>query len=131
MLIEKRSVPMCIVLLIVTCGIYGFFWSYKVMDSLYKANNQPSTAGMDILLSIITCGIYYIYLMYKMGQLESSAHRIYGLPPKDDSVLYLILGIFTADIVPLAIMQNNINTVLADRVNEAYAHYHSGHGGQQ
>ena len=131
MLIEKRSVAMGIVLTIVTCGIYAYYWLYQILDSLYKANNQNSTAGMDVLLCIITCGIYAIYILYKLGQLEKQAHATYGLPAKDDSILYVILGIFSYGIIAWAIIQNNINTNLADTVNEAYARYHGGGHGEQ
>jgi ABC-type dipeptide/oligopeptide/nickel transport system permease component len=118
--IEKRSVGMAILLSIITCGIYLIYWEYKVWDSLYKANNLPSSAGVDVLLSIVTCGIYMFYMLYKAGKMESSAMALYGLPPKDDSVLYLILGIFALAIVSLAILQSNINNTLADVVNGSY-----------
>jgi len=132
MLMEKRSIPVCIILSIVTCGIYSWYWTYKLLDEFYKANNVVSSAGMDVLLSIVTCGIYYIYLQYKFGKLESTAHATYGLPPKDDSILYLILGIFSLSIVNQAIIQNNNNNMLADVVNAAYIKYHAGGGhGQQ
>jgi len=119
-IIEKRSVGLAILLSIITCGIYLIYWEYKTWDALYKANNQPSSAGVDVLLSIVTCGIYMIYMLYKGGKLESSAMAHYGFPPKDDSVLYLILGIFGLAIVSLAILQSNINNMLADAVNSAY-----------
>jgi len=124
MLIEKRSVATSIILTLITCGIYGIYWEYKLLDSLYKANNQNSSAGMDILLGIITCGIYNIYICYKLGQLEKQAHEVYGLPAKDDSILYLILAIFSYGLIAWAIIQHNVNTNLADTVNEAYARYH-------
>ena len=125
MFIEKRSVGMAVVLSLITCGIYALYWEYKVWDSLYRANNMPSTAGTDVLLGIVTCGIYTHYMMYKAGKMESDAHRIFNLPPKDDSVLYLILSLFTIGILPLAIIQGNINSTLADVVN---AQYHNPYG---
>ncbi|MCL1788184.1 MAG: DUF4234 domain-containing protein [Defluviitaleaceae bacterium] len=121
MVIERRSVGTAIVLTIITCGIYALYWDYKLWDSLYRANKMPSTAGTDVVLSLITCGIYYIYMHYKAGKLEASAHTLYGLPPKDDSILYLILTIFGLGIVSVAILQSNINNNLVDVVNNAYA----------
>ena len=115
--IEKRSVGLAIFLSIITCGIYMIYWEYVVIDSLYKANKMPSTAGMDVVLSIVTCGIYGLYMLYKAGKLESGAHTLHELPPKDDSILYILLGIFGLAIVSFAILQNNINTSLVDRVN--------------
>jgi len=118
--IEKRSIGLAILFSILTCGIYAIYWEYKLWDSLYKANNQQSSAGVDVLLSFVTCGIYLIYMLYKGGKLESSAYQLYNLPPKDDSVLYLILGIFGLGIVSFCILQSNMNNHLADAVNSTY-----------
>lgn len=120
MFIEKRSIAAAIVFVVITCGFYAIYWEYKILDSLYRANNIPSNAGVDVLLSIITCGIYGLYMLYKAGKMESSAMRIYGLPEKDEGALYLILGIFGLAIVSFAILQSNINSVLADAVNNTF-----------
>ena len=117
--IEKREIAVAVILSIITCGIYMIYWEYKVWDSLYKATNRPSNAGVDVLLGFITCGIYFIYMLYKAGKMEQEANAMYNLPEKDEAALYLILGIFGLGIVSLAIMQSNINTYLADAVNGA------------
>jgi hypothetical protein len=67
---------------------------------------------MDIVLGIITCGIYFIYLFYKMGKMESEMHARVGMPPRDDSVMYLILGIFSFALVNYAILQANTNQLI-------------------
>ena len=109
---DKRSVGMSIFLSIITCGIYGYYWLYKLLSSHYRLNNQPNNAGMDIVLYIVTCGIYGIYLGYKMGKLESTSHYVMGFPPRDDSILYLILNLFGLWIVVYAIIQSNLNTMV-------------------
>ncbi|MCL2406171.1 MAG: DUF4234 domain-containing protein [Defluviitaleaceae bacterium] len=119
----KRSVGVAILLTFVTCGIYGIYWLYQLLTSLYRLNNLPSNAGLDIVLSIVTCGIYGIYLAYKMGKLESTAHHVMGMPPRDDSILYLILTIFSLGIIVYAIIQSNLNN-LVDQVGG-----HGPHGG--
>jgi len=113
----KRPVAMSIVLSIVTCSIYGWYWLYQMLSGFYRLNNQPNTAGMDILLSLVTCGIYFIYLMYKLGKLESAAHQNYNMPHRDDSLMYLLLALFTGGIgiyIVYGIVQSNLN-LLADR----------------
>jgi len=111
MYIEKRSIPLAIVFTIITCGIYMIYWEYKILDSLYKANNIPSSAGVDVLLSILTCGIYGLYMLYKAGKMETTAMQVYGMPEKDEAALYLILGIFGLAIVSFAILQSNLNNI--------------------
>jgi nitrate reductase NapE component len=119
---------MAIVFTIITCGIYGLYWLYQILTSYYRLNNRPSNAGMDIVLSIITCGIYSIYLSYKIGKLESDAYQHYGMPPKDDAILYLILTIFGFSIIAYAIVQSNINA-LVDHHNYSGPGPGHGHGG--
>ena len=121
---SKKSVGVSILLSIVTCGIYAWVWFYQLLTTLYSQNNQPNNAAMDIVLSFVTCGIYFIYMMYKIGKLESGMHHNLGLPPKDDSVLYLILSIFGLAIVVYAIVQSNINNI-ADQMMRN----HGMHGG--
>ena len=120
MVIEKRSIPMAIIFTIITCGIYGLYWDYKIWDSLYRATNKPSTAGIDVLLSLVTCGIYYIYMMYKMGKMESEVCSMYDLGTVDNSVIYVVLSVFGLSIVAMAIMQSSINNRIADIVNDAH-----------
>ena len=114
--VEKTDLVLPIVLSIVTCGIYLIYWEYKTWETLYRVTNQPSTAGMDVLLSIVTCNIYGIYMLYKAGQMEVTIQRDYNLPEKDNSMLYLLLAIFTGGLVSMCILQHNINT-MADHIN--------------
>ena len=109
---SRKSVGLCIFLCIITCGIYGYVWLYQLLSTMYRQNNQPNNAGIDIVLYIVTCGIYGFYLNYKLGKMESEMHHRLGMPPKDDSVLYLVLGIFILWIVVYAIIQSNINNLV-------------------
>jgi hypothetical protein len=112
----KRSIPLAIVLTIVTCVIYAWYWLYKILSAHYRLSGQQNNAGLDIILSFVTCGLYYYYLSYKMGKLESATYAARGLPPKDDSVLYLILSLFGLWIVNYAIMQSNLNKIADNNV---------------
>ena len=116
-MIYQRNIVTCIILSIVTCGIYGLIWLYSLLTDLYRINGMQPKAGVDIILGFVTCGIYFLYLYYKMGEMESQAHRKYNLPPKDNSVIYLVLGIFTGSLAALAIIQDNLNNALGSAVN--------------
>lgn len=54
---------MCIILSLITCGIYGIYWEYCIVQDSNTASNEPyaTSGGMVILLSIVTCGIYGLY----------------------------------------------------------------------
>lgn len=107
----NRSIPLCIVLSIITCGIYSLYWMVKINDDLNILSNQTGdTSGVTVLiLSIITCGIYTLYWYYKMGNKIDAANVQRGMMPQNSSLLYLLLGIFGFGIISMAIIQDNIN----------------------
>lgn len=111
-MIQKRSIATCIILSIVTLGIYGLYWVAKITDeskALAKDENSLPTGGMVVLLTIVTCGIYSFYWAYKIGQIQYKAEKDRNLEDaKDNSAIYLILEILLS-IVGWALMQNEIN----------------------
>lgn len=106
-----RSIPLCIVLSIITCGIYSLYWMVKMNDDMNILSNEPNdTSGVTVLIfSIITCGIYTWFWYYKMGSKFDRINMQRGLPTTNSSILYLLLGIFGLGIISMAIIQDNIN----------------------
>ena len=111
MYIQNKSIPMVILLSIVTCGIYGLYWIYKLTEDVNKLTGDPNatSGGMVILLSIITCNIYMWYWLYKQGDAIDQVKASRGLPSGNSGILYLILAIFGLGIVSYALMQNELN----------------------
>lgn len=109
--IEQRNIALCIILSIVTCGIYGLYWIYKLTEDVNKLTGDPNatSGGMVILLSIITCNIYMWYWLYKQGDAIDQVKASRGLPSGNSGILYLILAIFGLGIVSYALMQNELN----------------------
>lgn len=105
---QPRSVGMCIVLSIITCGIYMWYWIYCVHNDVQEVSGTPLgvSGGMVVVLDIITCGIYGIYWNYKMGQMLDNAK---GVPNGNSAILYLVLALFGFGIVSMAIMQSELN----------------------
>lgn len=111
---EKKSIPVCIILTIVTFGIYGLIWFMAVHNSTKALANDTSdtTAGVALLLTIVTCGIYGIYWAYKRGKQLEDAFKMRGLPDSDNkAVLYLILFLVIS-IVAWCLIQNDINKLV-------------------
>lgn len=105
---QPRSVGLCIVLSIVTCGIYGLYWMYCIHEDVQEVCGRPMSVsgGMVILLTLVTCGIYGIYWSYKMGQLLDTAK---GTPQAYSGIVYMVLSIFGLSIVAWALMQSELN----------------------
>lgn len=109
--IEQRNIALCIILTIVTCGIYGLYWIYKLTEDVNKLKGNPNatSGGVVVLLGIITCGIYMWYWLYKQGDTIDQVKASHGLPSGNSGILYLILAIVGLSIVSYALMQNELN----------------------
>ena len=108
--VMPRSIPVAIILSIVTCGIYFLYWMYMINNEVNELAQDPMapSGGIVILLSIVTCGIYSWYWYYKMGEKCDYITQSNG----SSNVIFLILGIFGLGIVSVALMQDSVNRVL-------------------
>ena len=110
-MIERRNIAVCIVLTLVTCGIYGIYWIVCLTNDVNTVSGDVNgtSGGMVVLLTIVTCGIYGIYWAYKQGEKLDFTKNNRGIPSSNSGVLYLILQIFGFGIIAYALMQNELN----------------------
>ncbi|MBO5071370.1 MAG: DUF4234 domain-containing protein [Eubacterium sp.] len=110
----NRSIATCIILSIVTCGIYGLYWLVKLADETNELSGQEGTSGgMVLLLTIVTCNIYGLYWAYKQGEKISAMAEKRGAAPSNNGILYLLLCFFGLSIIAYALMQDEINKTVA------------------
>lgn len=120
-----RSLIMYILLTIVTCGIYGYFFVYKLAEdtNVMCAGDGETTAGlgMYILLSIVTCGLYSFYWLYKIqNRLHVAGPRL-GIPVAENGttvLLWCVIGTLICGIGQFIGM--NIVITSANKVGTAY-----------
>ena len=110
-MIERRNIAVCIVLTLVTCGIYGIYWIVCLTNDVNTVSGDVNgtSGGMVVLLTIVTCGIYGIDWAYKQGEKLDFTKNNRGIPSSNSGVLYLILQIFGFGIIAYALMQNELN----------------------
>lgn len=110
-MIKQRNIAVCIILSIVTCGIYGIYWFVCLSDDTNTVSNTHfGTSGiMALLFVLITCGIYSWYWAYKQGEKIDEARMNRGLSTGSNAIVYLLLSIFGLSIVAWALMQNELN----------------------
>ena len=97
-LTDNRGLISLILLTIVTCGIYYYYYIYKMAHdiNIACAGDGQETGGLVqfLLLSIITCGIYSLYWEYKLGnRLALNAPR-YGLTIQENGTTVLMWRLF-------------------------------------
>ena len=119
MILERKNIVTCIILSIVTCGIYGIYWLYCIISDINTISGDPDSMSpiVVILLSYVTCGIYLFYWIYKAGTLLDQKEIEAGRASESRALLYVILTFFFFGIVTYALMQDSINTIADDQNN--------------
>lgn len=107
----KKNVAICVILTIITCGLYSLYWVATLQDSItiITEDNDSPKGSTVVLLSIITCGIYGLYWSYMSGKRIDNKRIEKGYSSSELGILYLLLSLFGLSIVTLALMQNEIN----------------------
>lgn len=98
---EDRSLLSFYLLGLVTCGIYWYYFFYKLAQDTNTvcAGDGEETAGLlkFILLSLVTCGIYSYIWYYNLGNRYANNAARYGLNFQENGttvLLWMLLGSF-------------------------------------
>ncbi|MEG0963388.1 MAG: DUF4234 domain-containing protein [Lachnospiraceae bacterium] len=112
---KSRSLPICIILSIVTCGIYSIYWFICMTNDANELAGQTNatSGGVAFLLTLITCNIYGIYWAYQMGSKFDNAKSQRGVSSNNGGVIYLILELL-CPLIGWALMQNEINHLIEE-----------------
>lgn len=127
---EDRSLVMYILLSIVTCGIYSYYFLYSIAQdaNVVCADGGKKTSGLAafILLSIVTCGIYAWIWYYNLGNRLSENAPKYGLNFSENGttvLMWMIFGSFLCGIGPFIAMN-----ILITNMNALAHAYNEGQG---
>lgn len=107
----NRSLLTYIVLSIVTCGIYGYYFLYTMARdvNIMCEGDGEQTSGLVvfIVLSMVTCGFYALYWYYKLAnRLATNAPR-YGLNFQENGttvLMWYLIGLLICGIGPYVAM---------------------------
>ena len=89
-----RDPALTLLFIFLTCGLYYLYYIYVVSQETQEfLEVQEISPGVEVLLSVVTCGFWNIYWDYRMGKRMSEMCARAGLPPSDNSVLYLVLDL--------------------------------------
>jgi hypothetical protein len=114
-MVQQRSIVVCILLSIITCGIYAIYWYICMVNDLnyVRGDNNAPSGGAVFLLTLVTCGIYGLYWWYKAGTAVDFLKQQRGLPSGSTGILYLVLTVFQLEIVAFALLQDELNNYAA------------------
>jgi hypothetical protein len=107
---ERREVVMTLLLIFLTCGLYGLVIQYKIGSEInrHQGKNQIN-AGMDLLLLFLTCGFWGFYMMYKYPTVLMEVIQEEGGTPTDLVLPCLLFAILGLHLVSLLILQGELN----------------------
>lgn len=120
-LATDRNLVTYIILTLITCGIYGWYFLYCMARDVNIAcdGDGEKTPGLAelILFSFLTFGIYGYYWYYKLGnRLQANAPR-YGLHIEENGtsiLMWCLIGMLICGIgsyVAMNILIKNTNTI--------------------
>lgn len=107
MQLENRNIVKCIILSFVTCGIYMIIWAIKLAKDAVKVKDVNDDGLLEIILCIF---LPFVGCFLAEKKLDEGC-RACGIDHKDNSILYLVLGLFGFSIVSFALMQNDLNKI--------------------
>jgi len=111
-----RSPVVVLLLSLVTCGLYYFYFMYVVTEEVnrYTGRNEQSPL-VEVVLTIVTCGLWDIFWDYKIGKRMADMCLTAGITPTDNAVLYLILDLLGFGIVNAYLQQDTLNRIWSAR----------------
>lgn len=103
--IKERNIVLAVVLSIVTCGIYGIYWAFCMAKEAVSVKDPSDSAVLEIVLMIFLpfLGFYFAEKKFAEG-CEAK-----GIPHKDNSIIYLVLGLVGLGIVNYCMLQADLN----------------------
>lgn len=109
MAIKNRNIVTCIILTVITCGIYGIYWAIMLAKEAVSVKDPADSGVLEIVLMLFLPFLGFFLMEKKLT--EGCAAK--GIAHNDNSILYLILGLVGLGIVDYCMMQNDLNK-LAD-----------------
>lgn len=101
---EKRDIVKCVVLSIVTVGLYWIYWTIKLGKEAISVKDETDTGTKEIVCMIFLpfLGLYLAEKKFYDGCQNKGYNK-----KKDLSVFYLVAGVFWLSAI--AIMQDDMN----------------------
>ena len=110
MAIKQRNIIACILLTLITCGIYGIYWIIMLAKEAVSVKDPNDDGLLEIVLMLFLPFIGIFLAEKKFA--EGCAAR--GVDHSDNSILYLILGLVGLGIVSICMLQNDLNKLAGD-----------------
>lgn len=113
----RRNPIVVVVLSVLTCSIYAYYWLYVTTDELRRETGRSDLSpAIDLLLAIFTAGLWGMWATYRNARIVHEELRAAGVARDDKSLpiaLFHAATFFTggAWLVAVAILQDELNAL--------------------
>lgn len=108
--INKRSIGSCIILSLITFGIYSIYWEYLLVKNTRAIKKDDSSCTGE-MLCLIFVPFYSLYWWFTRGKLVRDEFSKHGYSASSNETVFLVLALFGLGIVAMAIMQKDFNSL--------------------
>jgi hypothetical protein len=115
--LTERNPVVVVVLSLLTCSLYGFYWLYVTTKELKEeTGDERLDPTVDLLLAIVTFGLWGIYAAWRNADIAHRALVARGVAHQDRSAMIAGFGIATyffglAWLVSVALLQEDYNAL--------------------
>ncbi len=107
----EANIAKCVILTIITLGVYQWIWLYSIIKNIKHMSNDEGSAVSE-LLCLMFVPFYWFYWVYTRAKTIKQQADKRQVAMSDNSVLYLVLSFLRFGILNIALMQNDLNTII-------------------
>ena len=104
----RRNVGSCIILTIMTCGIFGIIWLVKICKDLGRLHGDENPVGGEVLLYLFV-PFYSVYWAYAQGKQMYEDSKKRGGNLTDRKYIYLFMNLMFMQLFTLGFIQTQLN----------------------
>lgn len=105
----RRNVGSCVILTILTCGIFGIVWLTKICKDLGRLHGDENPVGSEVLLFIFV-PFYSVYWGYSKGKQMFEDSKKRGGNLTDRKYVYLFMNLIFMQLFTLGFIQTQLNS---------------------
>ena len=116
---EQRNVAMVMVLMVLTCGLYGLYHTWTTTEDVMKLTGKSDiNTGLELIANLLTCGLFGMFIEYRNQKLIDDWYIENNInhQPRADSVGLLNLATLFVGLTWLVatfIYQKEVNALIA------------------
>lgn len=104
----RRNVGSCIILTIMTGGIFGIVWLVKICKDLGRLHGDENPVGSEVLLYLLV-PFYSVYWAYAKGKQMYEDSKKRGGNLTDRKYIYLFMNLMFMQLFTLGFIQTQLN----------------------